>query len=182
MPSIYRTMNQSITKIILLGYMGSGKSTVGRSLASKLGLEFLDLDDHIVNKEQISIPEIFEQKGEVYFRKKEGTYLAELLESDQAFVLSLGGGTPCYGHNMELVLNKGVSIYLKLDLKTLVDRLIREKDARPLIADQTDEQLTEFVAKHLFERANFYEKAHYTLSAAGKTPDLLAEEILKLLG
>src|SRR5690606_29853098 len=98
-------------KIILLGYMGSGKTGVGRLLAEKLKLPFLDLDHEIIRLEGRNIPEIFETSGEIYFRKKETDTLKLLLEKDhQNVVLSVGGGTPCYGNNMNLLKQEpGVS-------------------------------------------------------------------------
>ena len=162
--------------------MGSGKSTVGRSLSAKLALNALDLDDHIVKREALSISEIFQRKGEIYFRKLEGQYLKELLESEEKFILSLGGGTPCYGNNMDRILKTGSSVYLKAGLNTLVERLKKEKESRPLIASLSEEQLTEFVAKHLFERRAFYERANFVVETDGKTADMIAGEIINLLG
>lgn len=170
-------MNQGITKITLMGYMGSGKSTVGQILGMKLNWPFLDLDEYITEKEGLGIREIFETKGEVYFRKIENAYLHELLGSTQNFVLALGGGTPCYANNMELILENSDSYYLKASIGTLSKRLSKEKDDRPLIASLDKEQLTEFIAKHLFERRSFYEKAGTTIAIDGKNPEQIATEI-----
>lgn len=170
-------MNQGITKVTLLGYMGSGKSTVARILGEKLSLQVLDLDDYISKKEGLSIPEIFDAKGEIYFRRKENAYLLELLGSNESFVLALGGGTPCYANNMGAILDKSASYYLKAGIATLSARLANEKDSRPLIASLNEEQLTEFIAKHLFERRNFYEKAANIISIDGKNPEQIASEI-----
>lgn len=157
--------------------MGSGKSTVAHILGEKLGWPVIDLDDYISEKEGLSIPGIFATKGEIYFRKMESTYLLELLKSDQSFVLALGGGTPCYANNMGAILDKSDSYYLKASIGTLFERLNPEKDHRPLIADLTDEKLTEFIAKHLFERRSFYEKAGTTVLIDGKNPQQIAAEI-----
>ena len=172
-------MNQQITKITLLGYMGSGKSTVARILGDKLGLAVIDLDDYIALKEGLSIPEIFETRGEIYFRKMEYVYLQELLTSDQSFVLALGGGTPCYGNNMDAILEVSDSYYLKASLGTLKERLTVEKSHRPLIAGLDEAQLTEFIAKHLFERRNFYERAASIINIDGKSPEEIAGEIVQ---
>ena len=159
--------------------MGSGKSTIARILGDKLGLPALDLDDYISEKENLSIPDIFESKGEIYFRRVENKYLLELLSTDQSFVLALGGGTPCYANNMEAILEKSDSYYLKAGIETLKSRLTAEKDERPLISGLSEDQMTEFIAKHLFERRNFYEKALGTVLIDKKSPGEIAEEIIQ---
>jgi shikimate kinase len=153
-------------KIILLGYMASGKSTIGKEISKKLCMNFIDLDAYIVKKENSSISEIFKTRGEIYFRSIEKLYLQELLNSKADFVLSLGGGTPCYGNNMSLILaSDAKSVYIKVGIPTLVLRLISEKSNRPLIANLSDDKIPEFVAKHLFERSFFYEQAAIILPA-----------------
>lgn len=170
--------------VILIGYMASGKSTLGRILAEKLGYQFIDLDDYIEAKENTSISDIFKTKGEIYFRKKETFYLNDLLNTKDKLVLSLGGGTPCYSGNMETILKatKAVSIYLKASIPTLVSRLNNERSKRPLIAHiETDELLTEFIGKHLFERSQFYNQAETVLTTDGKSEEEIIEDlILKL--
>jgi len=166
-------------KIVLLGYMASGKSTIGREISKKLDMKFIDLDDYISKREKRSISEIFKVEGEIYFRRIESLYLGEILNSKDSFILSLGGGTPCYSNNMELILNSDASsIYIKASIKTLVSRLIAEKNKRPLVADLEDDKLIEFVAKHLFERRFFYEQASITIN----TDDKSAEEITTEIG
>ena len=169
-------------KIVLLGYMASGKSSVGKLLSKKLSMKFLDLDDYIINKEGMSIAEIFEKKGEVYFRVIENKYLKEVLNTKDQFILALGGGTPCYANNMEEI-NKGntVSIYLQGKTKTMIDRLIKKKSKRPLIASLTDDKIPEFVAKHLFERRMYYELAKITVEIDAKSKKEVAKELKKLL-
>ena len=169
-------------KIILLGYMASGKSSIGRRLSKMLSMKFLDLDDYIIEKEQMSISEIFKEKGEVYFRLIENTYLKEILAKDGDFILSLGGGTPCYANNMEEI-NKGdtLSIYLQGGVTTMVKRLINKKSKRPLIASLGDDKIPEFVAKHLFERRPYYEQAKITVKIDDKKKKDVAKEIVELL-
>jgi shikimate kinase len=169
-------------KIVLLGYMASGKSSVGKLLSKKLSMKFLDLDDYIINKEGMSIAEIFEKKGEVYFRVIENKYLKEVLNTKDQFILALGGGTPCYANNMEEI-NKGntVSIYLQGKTKTMIDRLIKKKSKRPLIASLADDKIPEFVAKHLFERRMYYELAKITVEIDAKSKKEVAKELKKLL-
>ena len=89
--------------VVLIGYMASGKSTLGRILANKLNYDFIDLDDYIEEKEQLLVSDIFKSKGELYFRKMETLYLKELLDNKTKLVLSLGGGTPCYSNNMDFI-------------------------------------------------------------------------------
>ena len=96
-------------KIILIGYMGSGKSTLGRALATAKNISFVDLDAYIAEREKCSVPHIFKNKGEIYFRKKEALYLQEVLQKEEDMVLSLGGGTPCFGNNMPLIKASGAT-------------------------------------------------------------------------
>ena len=170
-------------KIILLGYMGSGKTTVGIQLAKKLFLNFTDLDEFIEEKEQKSIKEIFEQKGEIYFRKIEHKYLKQFIKENESFVLSLGGGTPCYAGNLDLILKdeKSLSFYLRGSISTLFKRLSENKFKRPLISDLSDDQLTEYIAKHLFERSLFYDKATHKISIDNKEIQEIVTEIRILL-
>lgn len=165
-------------KIVFLGYMASGKSTIGKELSKKLYMNFIDLDDYISEKENLSISDIFKTKGEIYFRRIEAKYLTEILENEDNFILSLGGGTPCYGENMKKIIDSdATSIYIKATIVTLVNRLVDEKSKRPLVASLNNEQLTEFVAKHLFERRFFYEQATSTISTDNKTIEDIVTEI-----
>ncbi|MDB4098637.1 shikimate kinase [Polaribacter sp.] len=169
-------------KIVLLGYMASGKSTIGREISKKLDMKFIDLDDYISKREKTSISEIFKVKGEIYFRRIESLYLREILNSKDRFILSLGGGTPCYSNNMELILNsEASSFYIKASIKTLVSRLTAEKNKRPLVAELEDDKLVEFVAKHLFERRFFYEQASMTVNTEDKSLEEITTEIRILL-
>ncbi|MDB4709466.1 shikimate kinase [Flavobacteriaceae bacterium] len=170
-------------KIILLGYMGSGKTTIGIQLARKLFLNFTDLDDFIEEKEQKSIKEIFKQKGEIYFRKIEHKYLKQFINENESYVLSLGGGTPCYAGNLDLILKdkKSLSFYLRGSIPTLFKRLSENKFKRPLISDLSDDQLTEYLAKHLFERSLFYDKATHKISIDNKEIQEIVTEIRILL-
>ena len=169
-------------KVILLGYMGSGKSTVGQVLAKDLGLQFYDLDALIETQEGKTIPEIFQSKGEVYFRKMEYRILEELLGNPSDFILALGGGTPCYGNNMSAILAATKKVfYLHLPIPVLSQRLLQEKAERPIISHIPDESLPEFIGKHLFERIPFYSQATHTVNAENKDPLQIADEIKNLL-
>ncbi|MEN8704390.1 MAG: shikimate kinase [Polaribacter sp.] len=169
-------------QIVLLGYMASGKSSIGKRIAKSLNISFIDLDDFIIDKENQSIADIFSTKGEIYFRKIEHLYLKEILENKKNVILSLGGGTPCYANNMELIKNsKAISIYLQGNVPTLAARLIKKKANRPLVASLSDEQIPEFVAKHLFERRAFYELAEMTFKIDQKKKKEVAKEIQAIL-
>jgi len=145
--------------------MGSGKSTLGKALASHYNIPFIDLDEYIVQMEQMSIPELFESKGALYFRKAETRALHLLSEQSSDFVLSTGGGTPCYGTNMDIILATTPWVfYLKLTVPTLAKRLAHTQATRPLIADLKNEELSEFIGKHLFERSFYYNKSHYIIN------------------
>lgn len=170
-------------KVVLLGYMGSGKSTISKYVANLLMLPVLDLDNYIEEREKKTISEIFESKGEIYFRKKEHEYLKELLASKDPFVLALGGGTPCYAGNMNHIIENEntTAVYLQLNLNTLVSRLENQKEKRPLIAQLEKEKLQEFIAKHLFERRSFYEQANIIVKADKKSVKEITEEIVSLL-
>lgn len=161
--------------------MGCGKSTIAKALGDKLQLNTLDLDNYIADKEKDSIKNIFKNKGEIYFRKQEGIYLNELLKSEQKFILALGGGTPCYGNNMELIKNRSNSFYLKAKIDTLFQRLRAENASRPLISELNDEKLKEFIAKHLFERAPFYEQSTHTISIDNKSVEAIVNQISDLI-
>jgi shikimate kinase len=169
-------------KVVLIGYMGSGKTTVGRLLAEEINIEFIDLDDYIEARLNEKIARIFETKGELYFRKKESELLNEILDEDRDLVIALGGGTPCYGINMDTILDKTPLVfYLKLSVASLIERLHKEKEDRPLIAHLKDSDLPEFIGKHLFERGVYYSRANYTIVGDNKLPEEVKDEILKLL-
>lgn len=165
-------------KIILVGYMGSGKTTIGKKLADNLQIPFIDLDQYIEVKEELSITDLFDKKGEVYFRKKEHMYLKELMERTENFVLSLGGGTPCYANNHLYLQSTDVeSIYLKASITTLEKRLTISTN-RPLLKHVTN--LKEYIAQHLFERNYFYNFSQHTIVIDNKDTKAIVDEILKL--
>lgn len=169
-------------KLILLGYMGAGKSTIGRLLAIKFGYLFLDLDQMLEEQEGKSIPEIFESKGEIYFRKAEHLLLKDTLSSRSNLVLSLGGGTPCYANNHVLYQRDDcTSVYLKASISTLQTRLDQDTTHRPLIHNLSKLEREEFIAKQLFERSFYYNQAQNTIVVDGKTPNEIANEIFNTL-
>lgn len=170
--------------IYIMGYMGSGKSTVGQLLATRLGYDFVDYDEYISKKEGMTISELFNKKGEIYFRKKEAHYLKEILETTSSKkIVALGGGTPCYGSNLDAIKESGVlSIYLNVPVSELTERLWTAKDQRPLVAGQeSKEELEEFVRKHLFERGFYYNQASKVIKVQEQLATEIVEEIVATL-
>jgi shikimate kinase len=169
-------------KIILLGYMGCGKSTIANKLSGMVQIPYVDLDEYIEKKANQTIKQIFETQGEIYFRKLEHTYFVELLNTPDKMIIGLGGGTPCYANNHELLKGDGViSIYLKASIDTLFNRLVANKSKRPLIADKSEEEMKEFIAKHLFDRSFYYNHAQYKVSVDDKSIEETVNDILNLL-
>lgn len=165
-------------KVVLIGYMGSGKSVVSQKLSKKIGVEYLELDKLIEKKENKSIAAIFETKGELYFRKLENQLFKEILSNKSNIVISTGGGTPCYFNNHTLLNSENcVSFYLKASIETLYERLLVEKENRPLIANLASDEMNEFIAKHLFERSYFYHQATFTITVDGKSIGEIVSEI-----
>jgi shikimate kinase len=162
-----------MAKIFLTGYMGSGKTTVGKKLAADLEYEFIDLDHFIETQYGQSIPEIFAAKGEQEFRIMEHNALKKVLGKTDA-VVSCGGGTPCYFDNMELMNNHGITIYLKMSVNALVNRLLNVKENRPLIMGKTEAELHAFITQQLEKREDFYHKAQFIV----KGKDLKVEELV----
>jgi len=168
-------------KLALLGYMGSGKSTIGKALADHINFDFFDLDQEIEKSENQSISELFEHRGEIFFRKEEVETLSHFLNIPQKMVLSLGGGTPCYGNTMQLLQkHEGVTtIYLKASVSLLTERLWNEQKTRPMIAHlHSKELLNDFIRKHLFERGFFYNQSDIIISTDEKSIQEIVESIV----
>ena len=165
-------------KIALIGYMGAGKTYWAQKLAEALQCQFIDLDkyleEHLLN---MSIFDFVQSKGELAFRKKEREALLMLTASNEDFVLATGGGTPCYYDNMEVLNQALFTIYLDIPIKKLADRLVEEKDHRPLISHLTKDEIMEFIAKHLFERRVFYNMAQASIYEKDLNLDSLLEAI-----
>jgi shikimate kinase len=169
-------------KIVLVGYMGSGKTEIGKLLSKKVNLPFYDLDFLIENEFSKTINQIFEEKGEIFFRKKEHEVFANKINTNESFVLSLGGGTPCYANNHEFLKKEDViSVYLKASIPTLKSRLKFNLSNRPLLKDLSEEELTEYIAKHLFDRSFYYNQSKYTITVDDKSPLEVVGEIEKKL-
>jgi shikimate kinase len=159
-------------KIFLIGFMGSGKSTAGRRLASQLNWSFIDLDEIIEKMEGMKIPDIFSLKGEPYFRKLETKALKDL-RSETDTVISTGGGTPCFGDNMDFMLNSGLTIYLKMTPAGLRRRLVRSSEGRPLLKNIDRKDLRVYIAGKLAEREKWYSRAEITIDNLNSS-DLLS--------
>jgi shikimate kinase len=144
--------------------MGSGKSTHGKKLASFLKREFLDLDEFIVSKYQMSIDDLFELKGETEFRNIESNELTNIINLDKAMVVSLGGGTPCFNNNIELIKRSGLLVYIQMDAKSLANRLMNAKSSRPLIKNKSNDELLNFITDSLKNREIFYNQAHVLIN------------------
>lgn len=155
--------------IILIGFMGCGKSTFGRKLAKQLNYQFMDADDAIEAKYKLKIKDIFSQFGEAHFRKLEEKFIMEL-KKEQNIVLATGGGMPCFGKNMDLLNQLGITFYLQRPIPELVHRLINAKRPRPLIQGKNQSELTEFIEKLLPKREVFYLKSHFVLNREQHNP------------
>jgi len=167
-------------KIFLCGYMGSGKSLVARHLAAKMNYPAIDLDDQIALMEEKNIPNIFAQKGELYFRKLETRVLKDTLANPASLIVALGGGTLSYGNNLQLIKDTPEThmVYLKASVEFLTNRLFNEKETRPVISHLKEkEALEDFIRKHLFERAYDYLQAETIINVEGKTPETIADSI-----
>ncbi|MFT6749342.1 MAG: shikimate kinase [Flavobacterium sp.] len=169
-------------KIVLVGYMGSGKSLIATLLEGILGWERFELDDLIEKSENISISEIFETKGELYFRKLEKKIFDELMLLNRNIIISTGGGTPCYFENYKSLQNeKIISIYLKASIETLISRIENEIQKRPMLNNLNKSELEEFIAKHLFERSYYYLKCKFKINVDFKSPKEIADEVISIL-
>jgi len=145
-------------RIFLIGYMGAGKTTIGKKLSKALALDFIDLDKYIQHTYQKSIHQLFEEKGEEGFRKIEQKALHEVADFENV-VISCGGGTPCYFDNMEVMKKAGTTVYIQVDPEELTNRLLASKTIRPLIAGKSREELIPFIDNQLRERERYYNKA-----------------------
>jgi len=149
-------------RIILIGYMGAGKTTVGRALAKELGLNFYDLDWYIENRRRKKVPQLFDELGEDGFRQIERNMLHEVAEFEDV-VISCGGGTPCFFNNIDYMNQQGQVVYLHCSPEVLHQHLLMGKTERPLLKGKTSEELTSFIEEQLASREQYYKKAAYQL-------------------
>ena len=166
-------------KIFLIGFMGSGKTHWGRLLAGKLQLPFYDLDTVITEKEKKSISDIFAEKDEEYFRYKEKEVLEELVNEHEHFIISTGGGTPCFFNNIEFMKKSGRVVWLNTSIETLKQRLIKERMSRPLIRNIGESELKAYIIRKLSERKLYYEQADVMVNEESILLQPLIELLLK---
>jgi len=168
-------------KIILCGYMASGKTTIAKLLSQASEIPYLDLDEVIEKQTGKTVAQIFEEDGEIKFRKLEHDTLKGLIEVNDDFIIGLGGGTPCYANNHELLKRDDVvSIYLKAGIDELVRRIKAQGKLRPLVANLADDEMHEFVAKHLFDRSYYYHQSKHTVITDGIAPEIVVNQIMSL--
>ena len=151
-------------RVYLIGFMGSGKSTIGKKLASTLDYNFIDLDHYIEEQENSSIQDVFQLKGEGYFRKIESKALLQVSKMEK-IVISLGGGTPCFEDNATVIYATGISVYLELSAAGLFSRLVKNRGDRPLLMTLNDNELKNYIEKTLEERNEYYQQANLVVSA-----------------
>lgn len=163
-------------RIYLIGYMGCGKSTLGKKLAALLDLSFIDLDTFLEEKYFRTIPQIFAEEGEAGFRQKEQKVLHEVAAFDN-IVVATGGGAPCFFDNMEVMNNSGFCFFLDVDTPSLVKRLVHAKTERPIIKGKSSEELHQFIEEMMQKRRPFYEKARHIL----KGSEIKPEQVLQLM-
>lgn len=164
------------SRIFLIGFMGSGKSTHGSKLAGRLGFSYVDMDGLIEETAGMTIPAIFREHGEAVFRKWEHDILMELCRRDKV-VVSTGGGAPCHDDMIRIMNEQGCTIYLKLSPSALRNRLIHSKTERPLIKGKTEDELLDFIEKLLGEREPCYRQARFTVDGDNLQTERLVELI-----
>ena len=168
-----------MNKIYLVGYMGAGKSTAAKRLSNRLGWDVSDTDELFEAKYRISVCDFFHKYDEALYRKLESEVLKST-ESLDNVVVATGGGTACYFDNMEWMNQHGLTVFLKISEKAVVDRLLHAKRKRPLAIGKSEKELTEFVQRHYIERLPFYEQARITVKAEDLDLDDLVSQLEEL--
>lgn len=152
-------------RIIIIGYMGSGKTTVGHALSQELGLPFYDLDWYIETRMHRTVKQIFDEKGEEGFRKIEHNLLHEVAEFEDV-IISCGGGTPCFFDNIDYINRQGETVYLKCTTDVLYKHLKMGKTVRPLLLNKTPDEVKTFIEAQLKQREPFYTKAKHIVDVS----------------
>lgn len=163
-------------RVFLIGFMGSGKTTLGSRLARKMDYDFVDMDQLIEETAGMSVHEIFAEHGEEVFRKWEHDILLELSHREKV-VVSTGGGAPCFGNMMSIMKSLGQTVYIKLSPEALKNRLIQSKNERPLISGKSEQELLTFITTLLEEREIYYNQAKFIIDGISLTPDQLAKHL-----
>ena len=166
-------------RVILVGFPGCGKSSVGKKLAAKLGYGFVDLDEAFEEEYHITIPVFFQKYNETAFRSCERKVLLNKLQLDNA-VISSGGGTPCFSDNMQLMKDSGIVVYIRMAPASLFDRLSHAKRPRPLVQNKTPEELQQYIDNTLPLREPVYQQAHLTVKGESIDIEALCEEVRKM--
>ena len=164
--------------LYLIGFMGVGKTTIGKQIAALNKVVFIDTDSQIEKETSKSIKEIFETDGEIAFRKLETDTIRSI---NRKAIIACGGGLPAHNNNIEYLKHKGTVIYLKASTETLIKRLEKNKNKRPLISKLTNDKLLEFIRRLLKEREETYKQADYTIETDNKTVKEVLREINSLL-
>jgi shikimate kinase len=172
-----KTWNAKAMKIFLIGFMGSGKTHWGKLLSERLKVPFFDLDTVITETEGKTISEIFSEKGEEYFRYREKEILENLVARQPEFIVSSGGGTPCFFNNIEFMKKNGQVIWLNTTVETLKQRLLRERMSRPLIRNIGEAELKAYIIRKLGERKMYYEQADVMVNEES----ILLDPLIQLL-
>lgn len=167
-------------RIYLVGMPGSGKTTLAEELSSLTKLPFFDLDHKLEEKEGRSIPEIFSENGEDYFRKVENEVVHSFLPDNA--ILATGGGAPCFFDNMDFMLSNGKTVFVDVHEDELIERVWSQHGSRPLLAQEGKEEMYNAIKEKRNNRLPFYKKAEYIIEADKKTPKEIANEIVKELG
>ncbi len=163
--------------IFLIGFMGAGKTSLGKQLAKKMNLNFLDSDKEIENMENMPVLQIFATHGESYYRKLEHDWLNNLSNTDFNLI-STGGGMPCFENNMDVMKKKGLVVYLKHPPRQLAQRLRNAKTERPLLKNKTPEEIEEFITKLLSEREPIYSQAHIVVCPSDQRANIVRDLIV----
>ncbi len=166
-------------KIYLIGFMGSGKTHWGRRLGTKLNLPFYDLDTVISEQEKKTVAEIFAAQGEEYFRYQEKETLERISADQESFILSCGGGTPCFFNNIEFMKKNGKVVWLNTSIDMLTERLQKERMTRPLISEVDEDDLRRYIIRKLSERRMYYQQADVTVGEENTNLDELIHILLQ---
>lgn len=163
-----------------MGFMGSGKSTLGKELARSMGIQFIDLDQSIERSTGLSVTDLFKTKGEQAFRSLESAQLKSECQKDR-FVMALGGGTPCFNDNLSMINNSGTSFYLDYNAETLAERLKNISGERPLLKDKSGTELMNYITALMKERAAYYNQATFIIKGGERSIQDMILEIKKKL-